>query len=367
MWPLPTGMAHRLAHSHSISVRATVRSPDYGTLYDLPVSGGLVTADAGSEVRRTATIAIADPTLWPDHPRAVLSPLGSAMLIEYGVLVGDHVEWVPVFTGSLSDAERDTPITSGPIRVELEDLSALVAQDRFDSPVQTLMGASVVGEITRLIRGPLPSAEVIDQTGSSTVAARIEIERERWSDGVEVLATAIGAEVYADAAGRFVIRRVPQVTDPAVWTVQGGEGGTVVSTRESVTRSRTYNRVIARGERTDGSTPVVGTATDNDPASPTRYGGPLGRRPRFYSSPLLTTVGQCQQAAESILATARGMAAQVTFRTLVNPGLEPGDVILVPRPRGPQAHVIDRVTIPLDAGTAQEIETRSLDLPPEGS
>ncbi|WP_157434189.1 DUF5047 domain-containing protein [Actinoalloteichus sp. GBA129-24] len=360
-------MAQRLAHSHQVTVRATVSSPEYGILSDLPVSGGDVVADAGSQVRRTARVELADPSLWPDHPRAVLSPLGSEMLVEYGVHVGGgDIEWVPLITGVLSSGHRRRPQTSGPVRIELVDRSDLVAQDRFESPTQTLSGVTAVSEITRLIRQTLPQAEVIDLSGSTVTVPRIEIERERWADGIEAVAKSASLDVCADQLGRFTIRRVPQVSDPAAWTITEGEGGTLVEAEEELTRDRVYNRVIATGERTDGSTPVVGTATDTDPASPTRYNGPLGRKPRFYSSPLLASTAQAQAAAASILETARGVAAQVTLRAITNPGLEPGDVVRLAGGRTPQVHILDRVVTPLGVGL-QQLATRSLDLPMEGS
>ncbi|GGM75470.1 hypothetical protein GCM10012275_52680 [Longimycelium tulufanense] len=367
MWPLPTRAQQVLVQSHAVTARATAYGP-YGTM-ELPVAGGQVTADARSQVRRTAILET-DPRLWPRDPRGVLAPYGTEIQVDYGiVLLGGTVEWVPLIRGRLAESSRQRPVPrSGTLSLELEDRSATVAEDRLTAPTQTLSGALVTDEIRRLIQDSLgASVAVVDQTGSTRVASVMEIERERWADGVEKLADAIGAEVFFDPQGVGVIRPQPTLNDPVVWVISTGETGILVSSTETMTREGVYNGVTASGQRSDGTPPVSATVWDDDPGSPTYYQGPFGRKVRFYSSPQLTTTAHCQTTAAALLARVRGGNAQVTLSEITNPALEPGDVILLRDLQAAtvQAHILDRVVTPLSPREAQTLENRSLDLPPE--
>lgn len=367
MYTLSAPAENTIQRSHAAKIRATAFGATVGMLEGLPISGGEVVVDAKSQVRRTATVTVADPSLWPANPLDILSPFGAELLVEYGVVISrTRTEWIPLIRGVISEADRARSFqaSDGVVSLTLSDRSIKVAEDRFDAPTQTVSGATTVAEITRLIQQTLPTATVIDKTGSTQVAAVMEIERERWADGIEKLADSLGAEVFCDPTGNFVIRYQPQITDATVWEIKSGPGGILVRKDEKLTRDTVYNRVVATGERVDGTPPVRDGVSDTDPLSPTFYGGSFGRKPRFYSSPLLTTTGQCTTAATAILARAKGIQASVTIQSITNPALDAGDVIRVVDQGRTQTHIIDRVTIPLSVTETQQITTRSLDLEP---
>lgn len=366
MWALSAAARSTLRSSHSVDFRLTAYTARNGVLTSVPFSGGSVSADAKSMVRRTAALSIADPTLWPADGFDALSPLGSELLVEYGIVVpGKGTEWVPLIRGPIQKASGSRPAT-GPIPLEVADYSKRVAEDRLDTPRQTTAGSTCVAAITELLTEAMPGVTVLDLTGSTQSAPVLDIDKERWSDGVEKLADAMAAEVYADPTGRFVIRPQPTLDDPPVWLVDAGETGVLIKADLELTRERVFNAVIAVGERSDGTPPVWAKVVDDDPDSPTRYGGPFGRKPRFYSSPLLTTTGQCTAAAAALLARVKGYAATVKIQTVPNPALEPGDVIEVRMPDGSrQRHIIDQVPVPLSATDTQTLATRSADLPAE--
>ena len=367
MWPLSTRAQLALAQSHTITVRATAYGP-YGTV-ELPVSGGGITCDATSQVRRSGTVNT-DPRLWPVNPRSVLAPLGTEVQVDYGIgLPAGVVEWVPVIRGLLTEASRRQPVGSdSALPLSLVDRSARVAENRFTAPTQTVSGATAVTEIRRLIQDTLgTSVPVVDSTGSVAVAAVLDIERERWTDGVEKLADAIGAEVFFDAQGNGVIRLQPTLADPVRWIITSGDTGILLTREDKFTRDRVYNGVVANGQRSDGTAPATATVWDTDPNSPTYYLGSFGRKPRFYTSSLLTSNAQCTATATALLARARGTAAQISLTAICNPALEAGDVILTrDTDTGEETrHILDKVTIPLSPNEAQTFETRSLELDPE--
>lgn len=353
-----------LARSHTITARATVTSP-LGTTLQLPVAGGEVTVDAGSAVRRTATIEV-DPRFWPVSPLDLLAPFGSEAVLEYGIGLPDRtIEWIPLGVFRLDTSTREKPYSgSGAISVALVDRSAAVAEDIFDTPTQTVSGATHVAEITRLIQRTLGTGQAVnDTTGSTQVAPITELDKDPWSDGVEKLATAIGAEVFFDQLGVAQIRPQPTLDNSPVWMVSTGDYGTLIKVTERLTRKDVYNRVIASGQRSDGTTPVFAAVSDTNIKSPTYYGGPFGRKPRRYSSPLLTTVAQCTTTATALLARVLGTGVQLDMQGLVNPALDAGDVITAVRGNTRTVHILDKVNIPLTPDGVQQLGTRSLDWP----
>jgi len=356
-----------LRTSHAVTYRVTAYTPEGGVLEDVPISGGSVTYDAGSQVRRTADLTVSDPNLWPLHPAAALSPVGSELFVEYGINVpGAATFWVPLIRGPVQKVKRSRPGSSDAVTLSIADRSAKVAEDRFDAPTQTLGGRTCVAEITRLIQETLPGVEVLDLTGSTQVAPVLDIDKERWADGIEKLADAIGAEVYADRVGGFVIAPVPSLANgTASWLVDAGETGVLVTFEEELSREKVYNAVIASGERTDGIPAVYAKVVDDEPGSPTFYGGTFGRRPYFLSSQLLTSQAQCLAAAQARFERVRGLHATVSLTQVPNPGIDPGDLLTVipdaAAPEAAQLHVADTVQIDLDPTSAQPLGTRTLD------
>lgn len=368
MWPCSNTVLDALATSHNMDVRVTAYSSSTGAVPGIPITGGSVTITSTSQVRRTATLDIAAPEYWPADPMDVLSPLGSELQVDYGIILpGQDTQWFPVIRGMINEVTRVRPVTASgaAFTVSLVDLSAKIAQARFERPTQTIAGAKVVAEITRLITEALPTATVTDLTGATMIAATMTMERERWSDGIEKLADAIGAEVYADPTGVFVIRPQPVVTAPPVWIAKTGDGGTIVTLDEKQTRELTYNKVIASGQRTDGTPPVWAAVSDTNPASPTYINGPFGLKTRFYVSQLLTTTAQCTTTATSLLARTIGMHGSINLDLVTNPLLDCGDVVTVLDGATSGNHIVDSLTVPLHPKTAQRLSTRTLVLPEE--
>lgn len=357
-----------IMRSHSVDARATVFHPILGQR-TVPFSSGSVTDDATSNVRRTAELTV-DPRLWPKDPFDLLSPFGAWCLLEYGIVVPRiGTEWVPMGVFSLDDTSRTRPLSGDAgVMVRLVDFSARVAEHTFDAPTQTVAGATAAAEITRLVLRTFPDIGVINLSGAlDRVVPQMEMQADPWVDGVEKLATAIQCEAFFDSLGRLVIRPQPTLNDVPVWYARTGlEGANILSTRESLTRDKVYNRVRASGQRSDSIPAVSAIAQDTDPNSPTRVGGPFGTRTFKYASPLLTTTQQCTDTANALLQRKRGLRFNVDFDLLVHPGLRSGDVTrLDDEDLGSGAHIADKVVTPLGPEGGQQVTTRSDDLPLE--
>ncbi|MFC5144300.1 DUF5047 domain-containing protein [Streptomyces aureoversilis] len=330
-----------------------------GRVERLEHTGGSVTVDRGQAVRRTCSITLADTSLIPRTPTDKLSVYGATLRVSRGVQYSDgSQELVPLGVFRVDSVTGD--IDDGPVTITGKGLEVVIADDKFTAPYKA--SGNAVAAVTALIQSTIPTASVINRATDAAIGPRTwDTEGDRWAAVAEV-ATAIGAEVYADVDGVFVIAELPDLlTSTPVWTIAAGEGGAYVSASRGMTADKVYNAVLARGENTETSVaPVSSLVVDNDPTSPTYWSGPFGHRTTFYSSSTLTTTAACTAAATLKLRTAMAPNASADISSLPNPALEPGDVIRILYPDGSkELHQVQSFSVPLDVGGDFTIATIS--------
>lgn len=329
MYPAPsTRFIPALAYSHRIATLVELIRTD-GTTEVLEHTGGSVTVDRAQSPRRTCTVSLADPSLIPRAPADKLSVYGAKLRVSRGITYGDgSTELAPIGFFRLDQVTGDPD--TGPVTITGSGLEAAIIDDQFKVPTTIAAATTAVTGITQLIQATLPGATVISRATNAAVGTMTwDAQTSRW-DACQALATAIGAEVYCDAGGTFVIAPLPDLTGSSVvWEVAAGEGGVMVSANRGMSRAGVYNSVTAYGENVvDGAPPVSATAEDTDPTSPTYVGGPFGRVVGDdYTSATLTTTALCQAAAAQLLKTALKPNATCDLTSLPNPLLEPGDVL----------------------------------------
>ncbi|MFJ9113027.1 phage tail protein [Streptomyces sp. NPDC102283] len=244
-------------------------------------------------------------------------------------------------------------------------------------PAARTIGPGIARTIVpELIAEALPSAVVGWRAGVDPGAdvPRFVVDADRWaalSTGTDTtgvgtgIASALGGEIYADATGAIAIGPVPTLADPVVWQIPYGKA--VVETAETQSAEGLVNLWVVSGDGGDG-TPVVGPVHvwDDDPNSLT-YAGPdpvddplapqrlglTGVRVRVgrHTSPLITTTAQADTVGRALLADSLGIQASLSFTTLCNPALEPGDVVEVEvEPDRWERHIID--SCPYTLGSA---------------
>ncbi|MFE1358863.1 DUF5047 domain-containing protein [Streptomyces harbinensis] len=360
MYPPPSpGFLGALARSHRPYIEVQLIRTD-GRSEVLPHTGGTVAADRGSAVRRTATVEVDDPALIPLAPADRLTVYGARLRILRGIAHADgRRELVPLGTFRVDEVSGDVDV--GPVTITASGLEAYLLDHQLTEARRQTGGTTAVGGIRTLIEETLPWATVLNYATDSPVGSRTwDREDDRWA-AITELATAIGAEVYADADGQFVIRVLPAVAPETVsWEVAAAEDGALISAVRGMSRAGVINSVTATGENTEDDTPPVSaTIEDEDPTSPTYVGGPFGRVTHFHNSPLLTTVSACQAAAATILRDRRLPNATADITALPNPCLEPGDVIRVLYGTGArELHQVQSLRMDLGTG-AMEITTIS--------
>ena len=360
MWPVSEAFSDALLTGYEVTtlvrittgstvVEAVTESEALATGGTVGISAGSVTVDEGSQVRRTCELEFADPDVYD-----LLTPT-SEVYIETGVRFGSIVERVPVFTGSPTAPEL--PSFYSGVKVTCDDRSRKIARARLWLPWNTAPGQSVVDQIRGMILDVDSTLTVYDLTGSRAATGAASWVDERWQ-AIESMATSMGSEVYFDAVGRAIIRRVPDGTAAPVWTLDvDHELASMEDASATTDLDGCHNIVIVRSSAPDVA-PVTGyAAVASGPLAWPRYKAPL-----FMALPHVTTVQQAISAARSALPRAVGMAETVTARGAVNPALDVGDVITVQRPGMPaENRVLSRITIPLtEAGGTSDYATRPL-------
>ncbi|MFJ4637621.1 DUF5047 domain-containing protein [Streptomyces hygroscopicus] len=356
MYPVSSRFLAALTESHQIATEVVLFRAD-GRVETLPHTGGSVTVDRGQSTRRTCTVTVSDTALIPLTAADKLSVYGAQLRISRGVRYPDgSVEMVPLGVFRIDSVSGD--VDEGPVSIGGKSLEAMVADDKFTEP--TKVSGTAVGAVTSLIQASLPAATVVNRATDATIGPRTyDVEGDRWA-AVAECAAVIGAEVYADADGVFIISELPDLLAvPPVWTVAAGEGGAYVSADRGMSLDGVYNGVLAKGENTEADIPPVSAlVVDDDPTSPTYWGGPFGHRPMFYSSATLTSVNACTSAATLKLRAAKAPNASADITSLPNPALEPGDVIRVLYPdRTKELHQVQSFTVPLDTSGSFALDT----------
>lgn len=358
MYPVSARFLQRIVEDHAPITDVVLFRTD-GSVEHLDHTGGSVSVDRSAQCRRTCTVTLADTSLIPRTPADKLAVYGARLRISRGVSYSDgSQELVPIGMFRIDEVSGD--VDEGPVTISGKSLECIVQDDKLTAPYRA--SGTAVAAITALIQRSLPDAIVTSTAADAAIGPRTwDIEADPWAAVLE-LAAAIGASVYCNADGEFVIAELPDLsTATPVWSVDAGEGGAYISASRGMTADKVCNGVLARGENTETNVaPVQSLVVDNDPGSPTYWSGPFGHRPAFYSSSTLISTGACTAAATLLLRSAQAPNASADITSLPNPALEAGDVLRVTYPDGSkELHQVASFPVPLDVGGSFTIQTIS--------
>jgi Domain of unknown function (DUF5047) len=340
-------LALRGSHTRTVRVAALYDGAPVSEQY-VPVSGGQLTLDLDDDATVTCELELADPTWLATGPTSLLLPFGHRLRALVGVRVGRSWEWLPAGPQLLVTV---VPTESGPsstFKVTARSLIRQVQDDRFTVPYQPT--GTIRACITALLTAAVPGAPVTHVGGDASVPAGLVYETDRWA-AVADLAARVDAVVRPTGDG-FTVAPAPQPSGTPVWTVDAGDDGVLLSgARPVVARDDAYNAVVA----SNPDDPAVwAIATIDEPGHPLRWGGPFGRRPYFFSSPLLTAA-TVQAAADTRLANLRGRSRIVEVGAVPNPALELGDIVTVVWHPGTDGEpmMIRKIVLPLGPGDGE--------------
>lgn len=202
-------------------------------------------------------------------------------------------------------------------------LDQLLDEYRLVQPFQASAPTTYLEALEELCEGVLPvSAGVADKA----VGVAISQDEDR-SLAINDVRKGWGVDVRVDDDGVVAVTPKRTLGTP-VRSWQHGQASAFVSLGSSGLRDDVFNMVVARSEKADG-TPLQAVATDDNPASPTYYRGPYGRRVRFFAANLATTLAQVQAAADTVLAQEMRRTRLIVVDAPPDPRLEIGDTVSV--------------------------------------
>jgi hypothetical protein len=331
------------------------------------VIDGDVSLDQTAATRGRLRLALVDDGRTGLVPRTAsdpLAPYGNELKVSRGVLTATGEPLLCALGVFRIDETTVEDTAAGlVINVAGNDRSVRVIDARFEDPYQVMAGTPYTDAIQEVLDIAVPGLSYIfSEVASTTPQLAANEGDDRWAFA-QSMATAIGMDLYFDGDGACVLRPIAQATDTPVWEIAEGDGGLMLQAGRQWVRTSAFNAVIATGENTGETAPARGVARDLNPDSPTYYYSPkFGKVPRFYSSPFIATNDQAASAAAGILARELGTTQTVNFGSIVNPALEPDDVITITRKRAgiDEAHVIDKLTIPLTSDQPMTGSTRAV-------
>lgn len=363
MLSMPAGFLEAIRYSHRLAIRAVVYPTNGDAAFELPLEDGSVTQDRTADVRRRCDLQISDATLYPDSPTDPVNVFGAEVTVERGITLAGGARMMAMLGRfRLEDAGRSIP--AGSLQITGWDASRQVIDERLLKPRRMAQATGVA--VIELLISEVHSGVTFDLSGltdTATIIPKHMVDRDRWAE-VKRIGQLLAAEVYPTEANVWRIADVPDAqNDPAVWDIDAGATGVLVSVDHSVTREGACNIVVVTGEDSGGDADAAyGIARDTNALSPTYVNGSFGQVARFFSSPHVKTDAQAARVAAAQLRDHLGLARQVSFTAVPNPALEVGDSIRLVLPDGSsEKHVVDTLQIGLGPSGTMTGSTRAVE------
>jgi hypothetical protein len=352
--------------SHTSVVRLDVL--DNGEVIDTVVpTSGSVSVDGNRDTRRTMTVSFNDPALVPKTDTDLLAPYGKELRPWRGVQLPDGTtELAPLGTFGFNDVTVEDQADGVTVSIEGFDRSENVRRASWTDPYKISSATMLDTAVEVLLKNRWPQCpDLVALTAVSSVGAAVVTDygesSDPWADATE-LCSSQGLLLYFDPLGVPTIAEPPDPsTDQPSATYTEGDGGVLLSATRQLTVQELRNGCIVTGEGTSLVKPVRSDAWDVDEASPTYYLGPFGKRPSFYSSPLITTTAKAASVATKRLRLQLGTQEAMSWTAVPNPAHEAFDVVQVTRQRaGVNAvYVLDSFSIGLSPSDTMQAQARA--------
>lgn len=326
---------------------------------EIPIESGDVQYDASARIRANLDLSIPGE-YWPDLPTDTVNPYGAEVFIERGIVLGaGQREWVSQGYYRIESVEQDDA-PGDLVRVSGKDRMAGLIDARLEAPIQFPDNTSVATLFDTLVLDVYPTATIEYDFDPDAVSfpGNHFAEEDRYGFLADVV-RALGKVWSWDYRGVLVVEDAPSLTAP-VWQVNSGTDGVLISMGRERSRDGVYNAVVAHGETPGEGEPARAVARDVSLTSPTRWGGPFGKVPRYYGSSFIVSDEQAGTAASAILTRSLGLPYVVNFATVPNPALEPLDPVEITLRDRVERHVIEKLTVPLTADRALTASTKDL-------
>lgn len=329
MLPVTDRFLAALRQTHQVSVAAAVYAPsDLATAIPVAVLGGQLTIDRDARIRRHATLDIAF-TLEDTATRTLVRelPFGGYCTIERGIRYADGtIERVQL--GRLRVDSIVWHELQGEASLTLNDRMAQIQDEALTAPYAPsgMHPTDAIVDLVDQVFGDAIAYHVLTDPSSEPTLGIASVYLDDRAGAITDLASSINAIVVFDNLGDLVVRPTASSSPPA-WTIDAGEHGSMIGADETLDRSSVRNGVVVRGQADPDQPAFYSLATYDDPAAPTRWGGPFGKVALISDSTTVTTQDQADSTAASLLNLRLGLQRTISLTALPNPALEPDDVI----------------------------------------
>ena len=316
-------------------------------LADVPVVAGSVTWSTRREVPGSLELTvprIADGRDWlPVSAADPLAHYGQTLHASVRVTLPVSRRIVVVRVGTFRVTSWQDE--GGTVRVVGQSMMQLVENAQLKSPTSPRTSGTLASELRRLV--PATLGVVVDSGLTDRTCPRMTWGESRM-DAIREIATAWPARlretVYGDVT---VLPPLAASPSPVAW-LHDGEAGTVVSAYTSGSEDGLYNVVVARGTETDDAGAPLVQHVASQESGPLRVSGPFGEKPKFFSSPLLTSTAAAASAARTMLADAIRQERTIPVVCATDPRIELDDAVEV-RTHDGQRHwgYVSGYTLPL--------------------
>lgn len=317
--------------------------------------GGAVSEDLARSTVRTLLLELANPGgAWTPSGPGSFFYWDRMIRVERGVRVAGDDFYAPLGV-FLIDAPA---VTGSALRVTGADRMDRATGSEFTSPTLYASGERVGAVIRDILEDAGVGSErwSVDDGGATLGADRgFEVGDGKMQAALG-LATSFSLDVAADARGWMV---VSPKRDPATlghgWHFHEGSDATYTGLSKTWSRDRLYNHVLVTNDTSDPEVPLVrAEASVTDPANPLRVTGPLGDRLFKYVSAMITTQGQADAVAASLLWEHALVEEEIQLEHVPAPVLEVGDPVHVTNAASltDDTYVIRSMIVPLAGGPA---------------
>lgn len=353
-FPVTDAQKAALLGSHEMSARVVALRGSQ-MLGEVPASDVVVSATLRTQGGRDAAMRV---------PRTVLDsgwldPLSDQVIIYTGIK-----GWfeVPIFTGRI-DTVND--YSDGDVQCLLLSRGAEAIRAQFEIPWAAANNTQARVEMARILRD-VDSSWGVDYTGaySTLIPPNLVWEVDR-GQALDQIAQGTSLIWQPDRSGGFRIYDNPYSVGPSlgafpVVTIHDGVRGTTVTVNNASSRDVLYNSVTVVTERVDNTEPIRVTVKDNDPSSPTFWGGIFGKQNLVVKNQVPLDATQSQTLAARILRQSLALIRTFEITCPHMPILDPGDVFTLWYQNVVYSLVVESITYSYNAQDVTSISAREL-------
>lgn len=354
MFPVSDTQLQGLMGSHVMHLRTAVVRGSALAAYDIPIESGSVSATYATQGGRDASLTVAREVI----DAGLLNPLSDQVIIYTGI---PGLVEVPIFTGRV-DAHNDT--SEGLVDVPLISRGVEAIRASFETPWAAIDGNQARAEIRRILQSMDPTWSVDVSRAQATTIGRNLVWEDDPGQALDQLARGASLIWQPNRTGGFEVFTNPFLytgVDPVANILfRDGESGTTVEIQDAKSREGIYNSVTVVAEKYGNQAAIRRTVRDNNPASPTYWGGIFGKQNLVLKSQLPIDVAQAQALALRVLNQSLALQRTWTITVPHMPLLDPGDVFALWYKDEVTAQVVESIEYSVNAQDPTVITSREL-------